>query len=91
MRNPDLDIRYDLPDALAAIPESTIKYNGYDYSDDAPPLLMIHVLSDNIDSDLKLAIEYLQQHQIFDNNVLDASTIYISADGQNWSLAFPSV
>lgn len=56
MPNPDLDIRYGLPDVLAAIPESTIKDNGYDYSDDEPPLLLIHVLSDNIDSDLKLAI-----------------------------------
>jgi len=89
MPNPDLDIRYDLPDALAAIPESTIKDNGYDYSDDEPPLLMIHVVSDNIDSDLKLAIEYLEQHQMFDNNVLDAATIYTSADGENWSQAFP--
>ena len=90
MPNPDLDIRYHLPDVLAAIPESTIKNNGYDYSDDEPPLLMIYVLSDDPDSDLKLAIEYLEQHQMFDNNVLDAATIYTSANGEDWSQTFPS-
>ena len=90
MPNPDLDIRYDLPDALAAIPETSIKYNGYDYSDREPPLLMVYVLSDDTESDLKLSIDYLREHLMFDNNVLDAATIHISSDGENWSQAFPA-
>lgn len=89
LSNPELEIRYHLLEVLGAIRGSTIKDNGYDYSDDDPPLLMIYVLSDNPESDLKLAIEYLGQHQMFDNNVLDAVTIHASSDGENWSQVFP--
>ena len=85
------DIRYHLPDALAAIPKSTIKDNGYDYSDHEPPLLMIYALSDDMESDLKLSVDYLRQNPMFDNNVLDAATIYTSGDGEDWSQAFPVV
>ena len=90
MPNSDLDIRYQLPDALAAIPETTIKDNGYDYSDHEPPLLMIYVLSEDPATDLNTSIDYLREHPMFGNNLLDAATIYISSDGRNWSQAFPS-
>jgi hypothetical protein len=90
MPNPDLDIRYRLPDSLAALPDSTMTDNGYDYSDDQPPLLMVFVNSDAPDADVQRSIAFLSENQLLDNNVLDAATISTSEDGENWRQVYPS-
>ena len=89
MVNTDLDIRYHLSDALAAIPGSTISDNGYDYTDNQPPMLSVYVLSENIADDLELAIEYLKQNQLLENNILDAVAIFTSSEPDHWVQAFP--
>ena len=89
MANPDLDIRYLLPDSLAALPDSTMKDNGYDYSDDTPPFLMIFVTSDAPDADVERSLEFLRTNQLLENNVLDAATVCISDGGDEWRQVYP--
>lgn len=90
MANPDLDIRYRLPDQLAALPESTMTDNGYDYSDDEPPKLVVFVRSEMPDADVKRAIRFLASNTLLENSILDAATISISDDDRNWTQRYPS-
>jgi len=90
MPNPDLDIRYLLPERLAALPDSSMTDNGYDYSDDDPPLLMIFVNSDVPDADVERSIGYLSANPLLDNDVLAAVVISTSEDGGNWRQVYPS-
>ena len=89
MANPDLDIRYRLPDQLAALPESTMTDNGYAYSDDEPPMLVVFVRSEMPDADVKRAIRFLAANTLLENSILDAATISISDDDRNWTQRYP--
>ena len=87
--NPALDIRYLLPDSLAALPESSMSDNGYDYSADDPPLLLIFLKSDSPAADVARSIDFLAAHRLLDNDILAAATISTSADGENWRQVYP--
>ncbi len=88
--NPDLDIRYLLPDRLAAIPKSTMTDSGYDYSEDEPPVLMVFVNSEDPDADVELAVRFLATNTLLENNILDAATILSSDKAEEWKQRYPS-
>ncbi|MBL8818548.1 MAG: hypothetical protein JNL58_21145 [Planctomyces sp.] len=90
LTNPDLDIRYQLPDRLAAIPKSTMTDNGYDYSEDEPPVLMVFVNSEEPDTDLELAVRFLSTNTVLENKVLHAATIFTSDDAEEWKQRYPA-
>lgn len=90
LSNPDLDIRYQLPGRLAAIPEGTMTENGYDYSDDEPPVLMVFVNSVQPDTDVELAVRFLSISTVLENKVLDAATIFTSDNEEEWKQRYPT-
>jgi hypothetical protein len=89
LRNPDLDIRYRLPDSLSALPNSTMTDDGYGYSDDASPLLLIYLNSDSLDADLQRSLDFLAANELLDNAILDAATVSISENGTDWRQVYP--
>lgn len=89
MANPDLDIRYRLPEVLAELPGSSMSDQGYDYSNDNPPMLMIFVESQHPDTDVALAVDYLSKTKLLENDILNAAVISKSNEGDNWTLMHP--
>jgi hypothetical protein len=90
LANPDLDLRYVLPDALCAIPDCGLQDDGFDYSDDSPPLLLIYLTSDAPDKDAELAVRFLRSNAVLENNLLDAATVCVTNNDTDWRQVFPT-
>lgn len=96
--NPDLDLRYDIPDRIAEISNGAIQDNGYDYIDieggrkDAP-LMGIWLETESAEENLPLIIKLFQEEKFKGNDLSQSAEIYISEneteDLENCTLVFP--
>lgn len=96
LENPDLDIRYKLPDAVKAYTDNRIKDNGYDYLDEdeaGSDALGIWLACENAAEDVKDVIALMKQQRICDNDLSQSAEVYISEketdDIQNCRKVYP--
>ena len=76
MKNPDLDIRYDLPERIEKYTDNQITDNGYDYISNAE--LGLWLETDNAKKNVELIIQLLNAETFLDNDLSDIAEIYIS-------------
>ncbi len=78
MDNPDLDIRYLLPDRIQEYTDGQIVDNGYDYlnSDE----MGIWLDTDDAAQNVEKVIELIKSEQILDNDLSRVAEIYISEE-----------
>ena len=76
--NPDLDIRYLLPDRIQEYTDGQIVDNGYDYlnSDE----MGIWLDTDDAAQNVEKVIELIKSEQILDNDLSRVAEIYISEE-----------
>ena len=78
MDNPDLDIRYLLPDRIQEYTDGQIVDNGYDYLDNDE--MGIWLDTDDAAQNIEKVIELIKSEQILDNDLSRATEIYISEE-----------
>lgn len=79
--NPDLDLRYKIPDRLEEVTKGEIADNGYDYIDreDLPPQLGIWLETEDAAAAWPRVLELFRRERFLDNDLSETAEIYIGA------------
>lgn len=75
LNNPDLDLRYIIPDRIAEITNGNVKDDGYDYLDEHS--LGIFLKSDNPKEDVKNVLEILKTEMFLENDIYETGIVAI--------------
>ena len=78
MENPDLDIRYLLPDRIDEYSNGQIVDNGYDYLNENE--MGIWLDTEDAAQNVEKVIELIKSEQILDNDLSRVAEIYISEE-----------
>jgi len=78
MNNPDLDIRYVLPDRIEEYSNGLIRDNGYDYISNNE--LGIWLETDDAKNNVGKVIQLITTEIILENDLSNISDIFISED-----------
>ena len=76
MSNPDLDIRYDLPERIEEYTDGKVKENAYDYLPDER--MVIWLDTEDAQKNVVDVIQLISSEMILDNDLTEAAEIYIS-------------
>ncbi len=88
LENPDLDLRYVLPDLLAERSGGVIVDRGYDYAGGPPPLLVLYLEAAELVPALACVRDVIENVRILDNDLRQAVVVAIRPDnGQE--VAYP--
>jgi hypothetical protein len=86
--NPDLDIRYALPDLLIEQSGGVLSDDGYDYVGDAPYLL-VFLKTSNIEKRIAYVLNMIETCQVLDND-LKGSIVVALDEGQGYEIIYPA-
>lgn len=97
LANPDLDLRYRIPDRIAELTNDGIRDNGYDYIDTEEnkpgPLMGIWLETEDAGENWPAVLNILQMEKFEGNNLSKSAKIYISDheadDIENCVLVYP--
>ena len=89
LTNPDLDIRYALPDLVNEHTGDRVKDDGYDYDSDTDNTLIVYLACAGPAADVQEVIRILRDHEVCGNKVLDSAVIGISDDSRNFKIVHP--
>ena len=78
MDNPDLDIRYLLPDRIDEYTEGAVRDNGYDYLDN--DVMAIWLETEDAAGNVEKVISLIESEEILDNDLTKAAVVYISEE-----------
>ena len=78
MDNPDLDIRYLLPDRIDEYTEGAVRDNGYDYLDN--DVMALWLETEDAAENVEKVIALLESEEILENDLTKAATVYISEE-----------
>ncbi len=76
MTNPDLDIRYTLPERIEEFTNEAVKDNGYDYISGTKLGLWLETA--DCENDVREIVELIQTEQFLQNDLSQVAEIYIS-------------
>lgn len=68
LENPDLDLRYLLPDTIAGASHGRIRANGYDYDDGVGPALLLFLVAED-QTDLQTILGVLEAGPLLENDL----------------------
>jgi hypothetical protein len=77
LANPDLDIRYVLPDLLVEKSNSLIIDNGYDYEDFGNRAMLLYLQTNNLEKALVCINDLITNTKVLDNDLSDAVEIIL--------------
>lgn len=97
LENPDLDLRYCIPDRIEEVSNGMIQDNGYDYIDtkDIPsaPLMGIWLKTESASENWSIIAKLFQNEKFKGNDLSTSAEIFISEndseDIENCTLVFP--
>lgn len=97
LENPDMDLRYCVPDRIQEVSNSVIQDNGYDYIDTEEgqpgPLMGIWLETENASENWAMISELFQNEKFKGNDLSKSAQIYISENDtdelENCTLVFP--
>lgn len=97
LQNPDLDLRYLIPERIEEVSGGIIRDNGYDYIDTeegkSGPLMGIWLETEQADEDWHMIKKLFQEEKFKENDLSVSAEIYISEndteDIENCTLVFP--
>ncbi|MDO4943618.1 MAG: hypothetical protein Q4E74_00285 [Ruminococcus sp.] len=91
LENPDLDLRYSVPERIVEISGGAISDDGYDYLEDNS--LGLWLKADCANDSYPLIVELLSNEKFLNNDLSLSAEIYISEkecdDIENCSKVFP--
>ena len=79
MENPDLDIRYTMPDRIEEWSEGAVTDDGYDYVDEDGHILAVWLETEDAEAWWPKIVELLKEEQ-FEGNDLSKSAQVLIAD-----------
>ncbi len=82
LENPDLDLRYAIPDRIEEVTKKAVQDNGYDYID-APegqpgPLLGLWLETEDAAANWPKILRLFQDERFLENDLSQSAEIYIS-------------
>ena len=80
MENPDLDIRYLLPDRIEEWSEDAVEDDGYDYVDEDGHILAVWLETDDADGWWPKVVELLKTERFMDNDLSQSALVLISEE-----------
>jgi len=78
LTNPDVDLRYFIPNKIAELTLGKIADNGYDYLDDEVSSMAIFLKSSSPKEDIISIFEILKNNSFKGNQIYEASEIFFS-------------
>ena len=78
MDNPDLDIRYLLPDRIDEYTEGAVTDNGYDYLEN--DIMGIWLETEDAAAYVEKVIQLIESESILENDLTKAAAVYISEE-----------
>lgn len=89
LANPDLDLRYDIPDQLASLSENDFQItdDGFDYSEDMDNINLFLTTTD-LELFKKKVLDYLTNNQILNNDILSACKIAHQTDEDQYETLY---
>ena len=83
LQNPDLDLRYDIPDMLAERSGGLIADGGYDY-ETAGDAMHIYLRASDVSAALPHVLSLIETERVHDNALAPAAQVGVSeADAEN--------
>lgn len=88
LQNPDLDIRYVLPDLLAARSGGVVQADGYDYvvSGEYPPgarPLLLYLTATDLDAALAHVRAVIEHERVLDNDLRGGVVVAVERQGSD--------
>jgi hypothetical protein len=90
MNNPDLDIRYKLPDLVNEHTAGRVRDNGYDYASDSDNTLIVYLSCASPVADVQEVLRILGHYEVCGNRVLDSAVIGIAEDSREFTIVHPT-
>ena len=85
MENPDLDIRYILPDRIEAWSEGAVEDDGYDYVDEDGHILAVWLQTGDAQAWWPRIVELLKTEKFQGNDLSQSSQVLIANEaGAEW-------
>ena len=78
MENPDLDIRYTMPDRIEEWSEGAVKDNGYDYTDEDGYGLAVWLQTEDAEAWWPKIVGLLKRERFEDNDLSQSALVLIS-------------
>ena len=78
MDNPDLDIRYLLPDRIDEFTDGAVTDNGYDYLDN--DIMGLWLETEDAAGNVEKIIELIESEEVLENDLSKAACVYISEE-----------
>jgi hypothetical protein len=89
LENPDLDLRYVLPDLLTQRSGGLIQDDGYDYGSDGREL-SVFVKADNFDQAAQEIVNLIENTTVLGNDLRKAATVSLERGGVSEVIYPPS-
>lgn len=89
LANPDLDIRYVLPDLLAERSGGTIQDDGYDYVGQAPPYLVLFLKATELQPAIACIRHVIENERVLENDLRPAVVAAVEREGR-YDVIFPA-
>ena len=97
LENPDIDLRYCIPDRIEEISHGAIQDNGYDYIDteagEPGPLMGIWLRTESAEENWPVVMKLLRKERFKGNDLSRSAEIFISEndteDLENCTLVYP--
>ena len=80
MENPDLDIRYLLPDRIEEWSEGAVTDDGYDYVDEDGHILAVWLETESAEEWWPKIVELLKTEQFCDNDLSQSALVLVSEE-----------
>lgn len=80
MVNPDLDIRYLLPDRIEGWSEGAVTDDGYDYVDEDGHILAVWLETEDVELWWPKVVELLKTEQFMGNDLSQSALVLISEE-----------
>jgi len=82
LNNPDLDLRYRIPDLVEQATEGAVKDGGYDYveTEEGGPLMAVWLEAEDAGTAWKAVLDLFRRGPILDNDLARSAEIYISRE-----------
>ena len=87
--NPDLDIRYEIPDRVREVTKEVVGDDGYDYLNDEYNSIVIYLDTRDPDYGVKAVLELLEKETFCDNQILKGAIIGLDK-GEGFSVVYPT-
>jgi len=78
LKNPDLDLRYLVPDRIEEVTGGAVQDNGYDYLDDGDSSLCLWLETQSAEGQYPGIVELLKRERFCENDLSQSAEVYIS-------------